>query len=238
MNIDYYKIIKEKAIIIWYRQGMRGNSIYRILAAHPEVYWNPTLQQSSREVLQHPLDLPETVSGFNAPNVLIGKNGFIKDTPYLQVAYSTYHTAGYIWSEHFTNSTMKESASYRIVKQWLMSRSYLDKKLFVMTHPDNEYETYRGNDPLKSLLTLDDKPHIWIYGSINRLALEKYYINPSPNPLAYNLNLDALYSTDYSTFETEYYKLINHFNLTSCINRVRAFILLNLERDNYISKFY
>ena len=60
----------------------------------------------------------------------------------------------------------------------------------------------------------------------------------SSNPMAYNLNIDNLFSTDYITFETEYYKLINRFNLTSCLNRVRAFILLVLERENYISKFY
>ena len=61
---------------------------------------------------------------------------------------------------------------------------------------------------------------------------------PSTNPLAYNLNINNLFSTDYITFETEYFKLIAHFNLTSCLNDIRAFILLVLERENYISKFY
>ena len=45
--INYTKIVKEKATIIWYVQGMRGNAVYRILAAHPEVYWNYHLQQAS-----------------------------------------------------------------------------------------------------------------------------------------------------------------------------------------------
>jgi hypothetical protein len=221
MNIDYIKIIKEKSIIVWYLMGMRGNSIYRILAAHPEVYWNPTVQLSSHEMLQHPLDLPETVSGFNAMHS--DKNGFIKSVPYLQFGYTTYHAVGFIG----------DSNTNKMLKAWITSNSYLDKKLFLLCHPASFYET-----TAESLLTLDSKPHIWLYGTRDRLNMPKVYINSSPNPLAYNLNVDALYSTDYSTFETEYYKLIAHFNLTSCINRVRAFILLSLERDNYISKFY
>jgi hypothetical protein len=232
MNIDYNKIIKEKAIIIWYFGGMRGNSIYRILAAHPEVYWDSALHISSHEILQHPLDLPETVSGFNAPDEITTdaeKKGFIKDINYLQFAYTTCHTAGYIGDIN-TNE---------MIKAWITSKSYLDKKLFVIYHPAKKYRANEENFYLpESLLTLDDKPHIWIYGTLDRLNMTKTYYNPSPNPLAYNLNLDALYSTDYSTFETEYYKLIAHFNLTSCLNRVRAFILLSIERDKYISKFY
>ena len=227
MAIDYNKIIKEKAIIIWYWPAMRGNSIYRILSAHHETYWNPILQQSSHEMLQHPLDLPESAAGFNSPDPSKNATGLIGNINYLQFAYTTYHTTGRI--------DMDNVNTYKAIKAWIASKSYLDKKLFVMCHPA---EMYKGYDPSESLLTLADKPHIWLYGTIYRLGVDKHYINPSPNPLAYNLNVDALFSADYITFETEYYKLIDHFNLTSCINRVRAFILLSLERDNYISKFY
>jgi hypothetical protein len=235
MNIDYNKIIKEKAIIIWYFVGMRGNSIYRILAAHPEVYWNSTLQLASQEILQHPLDLPETVSGFNAPDEITTdaekKGYFLNGINYLQFAYTTYHS---------TAGTIGWESTNEMIKAWITSKSYLDKKLFVICHPAKKYKILTKNAHLyySSLLPLDNKPHIWVYGTTNRLKINKIYFKPSPNPLAYNLNLDALYSTDYSTFETEYYKLIAHFNLTSCLNRVRAFILLSLEREKYISKFY
>jgi len=218
---------------------MRGNSIYRILAAHPEVYWNPAFQKSSHEIIQHPLDLPETVSSFNASTDLvldeekehsINNMPYMQDCiPYLQFAYTTYHTAGYIGGP-ITN---------KMIKAWIISKAYLDKKLFLMCHPPKKYRSYRITTyQPESLLTLDDKPHIWLYGTTDRFNMGKIYFKPSPHPLAYNLNIDALYSTDYATFETEYYKLIAHFNLTSCLNRVRAFILLSLERDNYISKFY
>ena len=228
MDINYNNIIKQKPINIWYSRGMRGNSIYRILAAHPEVYWNFTFQQSSHEMLQHPLDLPETVSGFNAPNVPVVEKNF-NDIDYLQFGYTTYHTIGYVGDVN-TN---------KMIKEWIISKSYLDKKLFLMCHPVEKYRidkkaTYQP----ESLLTLDSNPHIWVYGTRDRLNMTKMYFQPSPHPLAYNLNIDALYSTDYATFETEYYKLIVHFNLTSCLNRVRAFILLSLERDKYISKFF
>jgi hypothetical protein len=223
MDIDYNKIIKKKAIIIWYWPAMRGNSVYRILSAHPEVYWNYKLQQSSHEILQHPLDLPESVAGFNSPDASKNVTGRIENINYLQFAYTTYHTTGRIDIDNVN--------TYKAIKAWIASKSYLDKKLFVMSHPAEMYKD-------SSLLTLDDKPHIWLYGTIDRLGVAKHYINLSYNSLAYNLNVDALYSTDYTTFETEYYKLIAHFNFTSCINRVRAFILLTLERETYISKFY
>jgi hypothetical protein len=32
-------------IPVWYTHGMRGNAIYRILAAHPEVYWDKNFTQ-------------------------------------------------------------------------------------------------------------------------------------------------------------------------------------------------
>ena len=118
--------------------------------------------------------------------------------------------------------------------------SYKNKILFSSSHPN--WPSGATCDK-KKLLTLTDKPHIWLYGSLNRnylssnkSSIHKYY-EPSPHPLAYNINIDNLYSQDYLTFETEYYKLIKHFNLTSCLNRVRAFILLNLERDKYIVQF-
>ena len=236
MDINYNNIIKQKPIIIWYFTGMRGNSIYRILAAHPEVYWNPILQQASHEMLQHPLDLPETVAGFN-PSIDLAPHEERKystnnipylqnDITYLQFAYTTYHTIGYVGDVN-TN---------KMIKEWIISKSYLDKKLFLMCHPAKKDRIYKTTTD--RLLTLDSNPCICAYGTVDRLNIPKVYYNPSSNPLAYNLNIDALYSTDYITFEAEYYKLIAHFNLTSCLNRVRAFILLSLERDKYISKFY
>jgi hypothetical protein len=220
MTIDYKRVIKEKAIIIWYFGGMRGNAVHRILSAHNEVYWNPYIQKVSDEFISHPLDLTEQVASFNY------SEGATINTSITnwKFAYSSYHTLAYIDNNINT-----------LIKEWIISKSFLDKKLFLIQHP---FWTSKKPYPEKYLFNLDNTPHIWVYGTLNRLTLPKRYFKPSTNPQAYNLNLDALYSTDYLTFETEYYKLINHFNLTSCLNRVRAFILLSLERDNYISKFY
>jgi hypothetical protein len=222
MHIDYNKIINEKAIIIWYAQFMRGNSIYRILAAHPEVYWNPYIQKVSEEFIEHPLDLPEQVAAFNIVSISSSDVDLLKvlEKSLYAFAYSTYHTLAYIDNNINT-----------LIKEWIISKSFLDKKLFLIKHP--KYYKHSPDD----LLALDNTPHIYVYGTLNRLKEPIKYYPPSLNPQAYNLNLDALFSKDYITFETEYYKLINHFNLTSCLNRVRAFILLVLEREDYISKF-
>lgn len=228
MSINYNKIVKEKATIIWYVQGMRGNAVYRILAAHPEVYWNYHLQQASPEITIHPLELPETISNFNSI-LPIGEMdepdhiGYVEKITKLQFGYTTYHTAGYVGDEN-TN---------KIIKQWILSKSFLTKKLFLFCHPP-DVKLFSE----EIIFNLDDKPHIWLYGTKNRLKMSIRHYCRSTNPLAYNLNVDALFSTDYVTFETEYFKLITHFNFTSELNRVRAFILLALEREQYISNFY
>jgi hypothetical protein len=205
-----------KFITIWYEGGMRGNSIYRILAAHPEVYWNPKFQLSTIETIAHPLDLPEQVTAFNIvsnsssdANLLkvVGKDIYV-------FAYSTYHCC-----------CMKDDINfYKIIEAWAPSND--GTILFCCQHRKH-----------KNLNKLPNKSFIWVYGNKNRVKWNNEYYEPCVHPFAYNLNLDALYSTDYLTFETEYYKLIAHFNLTSRLNRVRAFILLSLEREQYIKKW-
>jgi hypothetical protein len=219
----YDTIINKLAIIVWYHAGMRGNSILRILYAHDEVFWDPKIQIASNKIISHPLDLPEDYSSFDYTNKFPHNISITN----LQVAYSSYHIRGFIEKDH--------SNLHPLIDKWIKSKAYLEKKLFLINHPQ-----WSKNKPYYTdlLLTLDNTPHIWVYGTLNRLTMPILQYAPSTNPQAYNLNIDALYSTDYITFETEYYKLINHFNLTSCLNRVRAFILLSLERENYISKFY
>ena len=214
-NKKLKQLARNKSTIIWFNSGMRGNSIYRIIAAHPEVFWNEHVSLNSEEFTSHPLDLPDSIANMFPPlNYDINKK-----VNKWQFSYSTYHTISFVDDDKYL----------QVVKSWIESKSYIDKKLFSASHVD----FFKYN-----LMSIDDKPHIWLYGTCNRLGRDLVYYQTSPNPLAYNLNIDALYSQNYETFEAEYYKLINHFNLTSCLNRVRAFILLNLERDKYISKFY
>jgi len=208
----------DKLMVLWYSPGMRGSAIYRILAAHPEVYWNPNFQQMTPEFIAHPLDLPELQTVFNIDAYAHRRNKLNN----WKFSYCSYHTVGY-----FRNPSVK-----LLINEWISSKAYINKYMFIYNHGKH------ANPTDDNLLMLDSKPHIWLYGTRNRLNMPKEYYKPSPSPLAYNINVDALYSTDYSVFETEYYKLVAHFNLTSCINRVRAFILLSLEREAYISKFY
>jgi hypothetical protein len=237
MRLDIAKlraIANNNTTTIWYKYGMRGNSIYRILAAHPEVYWNASLQKHSEELLSSPLELPETVAGFN-PNIYLGQGRNPSDIDLIgkwKFYYATYHATSLLTDDNFLN----------IVRSWLISNSYINKILFSCSHPPWFWHDYPIS--IDKFMNLDDKPHIWLYGTFSRSNLAypdpesniRYYA-PSPNILAYNLNIDALYSTDYITFETEYFKLLAHFNLTSRLNAVRAFILLVLEREKYISTF-
>jgi hypothetical protein len=204
-------------IPIWSYHGMRGNSIFRILAAHPEVYWDKYAHAGSK--LLHPLYVPSNITSIEslADNDIADKIGMWK------MAYATYHTI----------SSIRSPAFPTIIRNWALDFSKHRSLLFCYVNPVGDFNFVK-NHKLFSM----NKPHIQVYGKLDRLGMEVIEYKPSNNPQAYNLNIDNLFSTDYITFETEYYSLIAHFNLTSCLNDVRAFILLVLEREQYISKFY
>ena len=58
---------------------------------------------------------------------------------------------------------------------------------------------------------------------------------PSSNPFVFNIDVYKLYSEDDLIFESEYQKIVNHFNFTSNIDRVRSFIKLYLDRERSIT---
>ena len=214
-------------ISIWCNHGMRGNAIYRILSAHPEVYWpsDPKVygdkyayEESS--TLLHPLYIASNITSIVGlvDDDIADKIGIWK------MGYATYHTASLVGGDQWME----------VLDNWVSNSTNNKLLLFGIINPRDR--KVRNNNRARSIIT--NKPHIQVYGKLDRLGMKVIEYKPSSNPLAYNLNIDALYSTDYITFEAEYYKLINHFNLTSCLNRVRAFILLSLEREDYISKFY
>ena len=208
-------------LAIWCNHGMRGNAIYRILAAHPEVYWPSKLKvywdkyaHESGNLL-HPLHVSSNITSINglADNDIADKIGAWK------MGYATHHTASLVGSEQWS----------KVLYSWVSNSTNNKLLLFGIINP---------YDRKLTKLVGTNKPHIQVYGKLDRLGMEVKEYAPSINPQAYNLNISNLFSTDYITFETEYFKLINRFNLTSCLNQVRAFILLSLERENYISKFY
>ena len=60
---------------------------------------------------------------------------------------------------------------------------------------------------------------------------------PSTNPLAFNIYIHKLFSKDGQMFESEYQKIVSHFNFTSNIKDVRSFILTYLEREQSVLTF-
>jgi hypothetical protein len=216
-------------IPIWFIHGMRGNSIYRILAAHPEVYWDSKSQIDKSVNSLHVSNNITSIDGIDLTSDIANRIGMWKK------GYTTYHSCSMFIQPCFID----------ILRRW----STTDKLLFGLVNPcippvikKQDTDIYQSNEDLgisaEAYKLIDpSRPHIWIHGSRNRLQLPYLYVEPSIEPSAYNLNIDNLFSTDYITFETEYFKLIAHFNLTSRLNAVRAFILLSLEREQYISNF-
>jgi len=75
--------------------------------------------------------------------------------------------------------------------------------------------------------------HGYDYTSKNIKLISK----PHKSSIAFNIDIHRLFSKNDLIFEMEYIRLVDHFNFTVNINRVRSFILLYLEREQYISTF-
>ena len=62
------------------------------------------------------------------------------------------------------------------------------------------------------------------------------YIDKVNNDNVINVDVNEIFSKDYDTFESSYLYLCSKLNITPQVNRVRAFILLWLERQERYKK--
>ena len=74
------------------------------------------------------------------------------------------------------------------------------------------------------------EPTFRFFKSTNR------YIDKVNNDNVINVDVNEIFSKDYDTFETAYLDICTKLNITPQINRVRAFILLWLERQERYKK--
>lgn len=240
MDYNYSKTVEklpDNIRLVIFFAGLGGQIVTRILSTHPECYWTEKWNNTSEPDLK-PTQFPDTISGFDliSPDVNTMKDeygrapgglGFMPPVRYM------------------TTQTEKTRVVKESIKHILNSIKTVDSSLYVWihTHPylyDSDQESPNFSD-LK-------RPFVYLWASeecvFTQLRDKDFHIKnnsklrpPCSNPLAYNLDVSQLFSKDYAKFEAEYIKLCTHFNFTSRLDSVRAFILRYLERQEYIAQF-
>jgi len=101
------------------------------------------------------------------------------------------------------------------------------KKFCIRSHNGNLNETFTKN----TIVRISGKePDFRFFKSTGR------YIKYMDIPNVINIDVNEIFSKDYDTFESSYLYLCNNLDITPQINRVRAFILLWLERQERYKK--
>ena len=216
---DILQKLPSRIVLIFYMHGFRGHAVSRILSCHPEAHWEPAWS-SMYDNRDDPLSFPENCSGFD-----------FDTTEFLSFkkASTLVHTGAYLEID-VNDVDIRSSFSkvYNLLN--LIKDKKSNKYIFLNTHPHHKalgFETIER--PKKVILysesQADPRYNLWT---------DRQLKNLTPQENALNINIDALFSSDYTLFETEYLKAVQYFDLTPRINAVRAFILRYLERERYV----
>ena len=122
------------------------------------------------------------------------------------------------------------------IEKYIENKLYKNSLLFHIA-PVGSWNTDDNFNNIIEKLYYSDKVYIYLYGTVDRPYFNKRTYLPIQRPNVYNININNLYSKDYYQFEQEYFSLIHYFGLESKLNAVRSFILLNLERQELMSKY-
>jgi hypothetical protein len=216
---DILHKLPPRIILIFYSHGFRGHAVTRILSCHPEAHWE-SKWSSGNDERDNPLSFPEHVSGFEfyrAEGVSIKKA-------------STFVHTGYYLEIGRADDSLRENflSVYNLVK--LLKDTKSDKYIFLNTHPHQKAVGLEKVERPKKVilyseLHADPRYGLWPDVQLNSL---------SPQENALNINIDKLFSSDYTEFEDEYLKAVKYFDFTPRINAVRAFILRYIERERHV----
>lgn len=215
-------------IFINYYIGCNGNLLFRILCAHPEIYWHEDWANHS-DVNKGPLDWPDTVDCYNIEwaDSFIGstvKTNFYSvhaqwhedhnaDARYLKHYLKDFIQSGTKWypmkNHRFTirnggytkeNSKNLEKCHHILIKK----NPHLASERLTTIHRDKDRDFIQGC-----------KQHFGRYRDSAHLIVD----------------IDRLIHSNFDLFLSEYLKIVRYFDLTPRVNPVRAYILLYNERQ-------
>ena len=107
------------------------------------------------------------------------------------------------------------------------SKNIHPKKFCIRSHNTDTHKLFPNNTIVR---IYGKEPDFRFFNSTDR------YKKPKQLPNVINIDVNEIFSKDYDTFESSYLYLCNNLDITPQINRVRAFILLWLERQERYKK--
>ena len=107
------------------------------------------------------------------------------------------------------------------------SKNIHPKKFCIRSHNTDTHELFPNNTIVR---IFGKEPTFRFFKSTDR------YIDKIYNDNVINVDVNKIFSSDYDTFETAYLDICTKLNITPQTNRVRAFILLWLERQERYKK--
>ena len=107
------------------------------------------------------------------------------------------------------------------------SKNIHPKKFCIRSHNTDTHELFPNNTIVR---IFGKEPTFRFFKSTDR------YLHPIYVDNVINIDVNEIFSKDYDTFESSYLYLCNNLDITPQINRVRAFILLWLERQERYKK--
>jgi len=121
-----------------------------------------------------------------------------------------------------------DSKSSRVRDLFLLHKKYLKSKKFcIRSHNCDTHEIFPNNTIVR---VYGKEPDFRFFDSTGM------YKKPKQFPNVINVDVNEIFSKDYDTFETAYLDICTKLDITPQINRVRAFILLWLERQERYKK--
>lgn len=241
MNVEFVSSWLPKNVrVVSFVPGDRGSACIRILSSHKECYFDSSM------CFRHQSDDPLFIS-FDLNNNY-DKN---KYDSYDKVDTIPYVSTGRTAIDHDFEAPVKGNGwdlmshifrqrpeGWRFEKMGeiknvlKLARKAQPKLLFVATHETSLYFPF-------------EYVHIWVSDRQSRLdRLDREQAKKSPwsftfhqldkennaykknqaNPHCFCIDSFKLLSLDYETFENEYTRIVDHFNFTNNIDRVRAFV--------------
>tara|TARA_Y100000389_G_scaffold199440_1_gene237828 strand:- start:641 stop:1345 length:705 start_codon:yes stop_codon:yes gene_type:complete len=227
INNTLFKDLDERCMLILAPSGFRGHAVLRILASHPEVWWDSSIMNAD--------GIPNYTS-LNYPESNVWLDPSLKRQP--EVNFVTAHTTMYIGKDrediplqHITDyykmgNTLTTYLKLNIDLESSIHRSYI--RLYASNLKQHFKQRWFWHK--KDILFNIRKSDMSLPKQYNKDAI-KVMKNPSDNPLAFNIDISNLFSDNEESFKTEYERIINHFNFTDNRFAVRSFILTYLQRE-------
>jgi len=207
--------------------GMGGGLIYRILAHNDAYYWEDGFAGIvSDQKCKRALDWPDHDLGYNTARTFKDKDGnYVAKNPLLQQLTSV-HVGDWFFPSNEANKRWSKEKTIR--KYFGYLKKLQNKKLLARTHDMHVHTRF----PKMTVIRVYGPPYrkIGMYAEYSKSAT----VQPIERDNVINVNINNILSTNYVTFEKEYFNLCKNLKINPTPIPVRGYILNYLDRlSNY-----